>query len=81
MNKNTFPYELIGLEIEVIKATNQNNVGIKGKVVNETRFLLKVKQAGKIKNLFKQNITFKIKPTGQIVDGKSITKRPEERLK
>ncbi|HLC88576.1 MAG TPA: ribonuclease P protein subunit [Candidatus Nanoarchaeia archaeon] len=81
MNKSTFPYELVGLEIEVIKAANQNNVGIKGKVVDETRFLLKVEQSGKIKRLLKQNITFKIKPSGRIIEGKTITKRPEERLK
>ena len=81
MNKSTFPYELVGLEIEVIKAANQSNVGIKGKVVDETRFLLKVEQAGKIKNLLKQNIIFKIKHNGQIVDGKTIVKRSEERLK
>ncbi len=81
VNKKTFPHELIGLEIEVVKATNRCNKGIKGKVIDETKFLLKVAEAGKIKNLLKKNITFKIKNTGQVIDGKTIAKQPEERLK
>ena len=81
MTKKTFPYGLIGTEIEVIKATNQSNLGVKGKVIDETKFLLKVEQAGRVKNLLKRTITFKIKNTGQVIDGKTIAKRPEERLK
>ena len=43
--------------------------------------MLKVEQNGKIKILLKKNIKFKIKETGQIIDGKEIIKRPEDRLK
>ncbi len=81
MNKKTFPNELIGTEIEVVKSTNSTNLGIKGKVVDETKFLLKIEQDGKVKNLLKKNITFKITNTGQVIEGKTIAKQPEERLK
>ena len=81
MNKKTFPHELIGTEIEIIKSTNSSNLGIQGKVIDETKSLLKIEQNHTIKSLFKKNITFKIKNTGQVIDGKSIIKRPEERLK
>ena len=81
MNKKTFPHELIGMEIEVVKATNQSNLGIKGKIIDETKSSLKIEEDGKIKILLKKNITFKIQNTGQVIDGKTITKQPEERLK
>ena len=72
---------MIGTEIEVVKSTNSTNLGIKGKVVDETKFLLKIEQDGKVKNLLKKNITFKITNTGQVIEGKTIAKQPEERLK
>ena len=81
MNKKTFPHELIGMEIEVVKATNQSNLGIKGKIIDETKSSLKIEEDGKIKILLKKNITFKIQNTGQVIDGKTIAKQPEERLK
>ena len=81
MSKKIFPYELIGKEIEVVEATNQSNVGIKGMVIDETKVTLKVEDNNKIKILLKKNITFKIKNTGQVIDGKIIAKQPEERLK
>ena len=69
------------MEIEVVKATNQSNLGIKGKIIDETKSSLKIEEDGKIKILLKKNITFKIQNTGQVIDGKTITKQPEERLK
>ncbi|MBU0460161.1 MAG: ribonuclease P protein subunit [Nanoarchaeota archaeon] len=79
--RTLFPWELIGKEIEVVKASNKSNLGMKGKVVDETKFTLKIKIEGETKTLLKKNIIFKVEPTGQLVEGKDIVKRPEERLK
>ncbi|MFH1682397.1 MAG: ribonuclease P protein subunit [Candidatus Woesearchaeota archaeon] len=81
MRKKIYPYELIGREIEVITSTNPSNLHLQGKVVDETKYTLKVIQGEKTKTLLKNNITFKIKKNNLIIEGKTITKRPEERIK
>tara|TARA_Y100000031_G_scaffold86470_1_gene95136 strand:- start:161 stop:403 length:243 start_codon:yes stop_codon:yes gene_type:complete len=77
----TYPYTLIGEEIVVVRATNKSLVGIEGKVVDESRYLLQVEQNGEVKKLLKNQVTFKIKRTNRLIEGKLISKRPEERLK
>lgn len=82
MSRKTFyPYELIGEEIEVIDSKNKFNIGIKGKIVDETKSTIKVQQTDKIKTLLKNNITFKLVRKGQVIEGREIAKRSEERLK
>lgn len=76
-----FPNELVGEEIVVVDSTNNNYLKIQGKVVDETKMTLKVLQNGEVKTLLKSNITFKLVRTGQIVLGKTILKRSEERIK
>lgn len=77
-----FPHELIGEEIEVVEATNSNLQGIKGKIIDETKSTIKVlKQDNREVILLKNTITFKILGTGEIILGKEIMKRPEDRLK
>ena len=76
-----YPYELIGKEIEVTEADNKFNCGLKGKIIDETKLTLKIEQKGKIKTLLKKNITFKLSQTGQVIAGKTLAKKPEERIK
>lgn len=77
----SFPHELIGKEITIIRADNPCLFGIAGKVVDETKFTIKVKQEGKVKMLLKKNIAFRIGVAGPVIEGKNIAKKPEERLK
>ena len=79
--KPEFPYELIGEEIEIVESSNKSLVGVKGKVVDETKQTLKIQQEGEIKTLLKPAITFRLKKNNQIISGKEINHRPEERLK
>ncbi len=79
--KKNFPYELIGEEMEVLSSKNPSNLKLKGKIVDETKFTLKIKQNHGIKTLFKNNLVFRLKRSNQILDGKDLTKRPEERIK
>jgi ribonuclease P protein subunit POP4 len=79
--KKHFPYELIGEEMEVLSSHNPSNLEIKGRIVDETKFTLKIKTSKEIKTLFKKNIVFRLKNKNLVLDGKDLVKRPEERLK
>jgi len=79
--KKTFPYELIGEEVEIVVSKNKSNKGISGKIVDETKATIKIEQNGKIKTLLKNNITLKLLNNGLVLEGKQINKRPEERIK
>jgi len=76
-----YPYELIGQEIEIIEAKNKSNLHLEGKIVDETKYTIKIDHKGKIKTLLKKNISFKLKQTNKCIEGKNITQRPEERIK
>ncbi len=82
-NKNLLKDELIGLNIEIIESKNKDNLKIKGKIIDETKFTITILQKNKQKKLMKKNIKIKVKYRGQdhIIDCEKIQKRPEERLK
>ena len=77
--KKVYPHELIGQEIEIIESKNKSNQNIKGKIVDETKHTIKISQQKTIKTIMKNNIIFKIK--GNIIKGKDINYRSEERMK
>lgn len=81
MTKKVYSGELIGQEIEITDSKNKSNLRMEGKVVDETKQTIKIIHQGKTKTLIKNNITFKIKKTDKIIEGKKINKRPEERTK
>ncbi len=80
-HRKVFPYELIGEEIEVIRSKNKSNQGIKGKITDETKSTIMVEHHGKVKRLFKTNITFRLLKSKEVIAGETIIKRPEERIK
>jgi len=75
--------ELIGLEAEVLESTCDQYLGIKGKVVDETRNTLTIKQDGREKMVPKDCCKFRFVEgsTTHIVSGKEIKFRPEDRIK
>ena len=76
--------EFIGLETKVVKSPNKSLVGIKGKVVNETRNSFIILQDRKEKIIIKEKTFFDfVLPDGTIVeiDGKVLIGRPEDRIK
>ncbi|HLC52497.1 MAG TPA: ribonuclease P protein subunit [Candidatus Nanoarchaeia archaeon] len=76
MKKAKFPEELIGMEVEVIQATNPSLKGIIGRIDDETKETIVVN--GKV--LLKRAIIIKL-ANGKLVEGKDLAKRPEERIK
>lgn len=77
-------YEFIGTEAKVAKSTNPSCIGIKGKILDETRNTFTILHNGKRKMIIKETSIFHFKfPDGTVVeiDGKLLVGRPEDRLK
>ncbi len=77
-------HELIGLGVEVVESENKDEVGIKGKVVDEMKSVLKVECKGDEKTLQKRGRVFKFKlpPNKEVmVEGNILEGRPEDRIK
>ncbi len=73
--------ELIGKDIKITGAKNNDNIGIEGKIVDETRNTIVVLSSGKEKRLLKNNITILFKNERLKVEGRLLAGRPEERIK
>jgi len=81
---NIVRHELIGLKVKVVGAKNPKNIGIQGKVVNETQKTLVVEAKGKEKSIFKSQVTLQFTlPSKKVVevDGKLLAGRPWDRIK
>ena len=77
-------HELIGLHAKVLKSTNPANVGLEGRIIDESFKTISLQVSGKEKKVFKENVVMQIElPTGQKVqvEGKLLLGRPWERIK
>ena len=82
--QNILKHELIGLLVEVTDAKNKKNIGICGKVIDETQKTIIVLSKHKKKRVFKALTTLCFTlPDGKKVEvkGKLLLHRPWERLK
>lgn len=81
--KDIIKHELIGLKTKITDSSNQANVGLTGKIINETKFTITIKTNKGKKMLFKNNIKLELEVNNKrvSVDGKLIKGRPEERVK
>ena len=76
--------EFIGLWAEVVASKHPGYVGIRGRVIDETRNMLVIEHEGRRKMVPKAVCTFHFTwPDGTVVeiDGRLIVGRPEDRLK
>jgi len=76
--------EFIGTEARVAKSTNPSCVGIRGKVIDETKNTFTILHNGERKMVIKDTSVFHFKfSDGTVVeiDGKLLLGRPEDRLK
>lgn len=81
--RNILRHELIGLDCTVVSSSNKSQVGISGKIVDETMKTLVIESAGKEKRVQKEGCVFRVSLGPQAVDieGKYIASRPEDRIK
>ena len=76
--------EFIGLEAKVVRSSNPNKIGIRGKVMDETQRTLTISHKDKDKRIVKETSTFQFTLPDRTVievDGKVIVGRPEDRAK
>jgi len=81
--ENISLHEFIGLNVEIVKSSNPKIFGMKGLIVDETKNMLVLDTVKGQKLIPKANSTWKfsIKENEVLVDGSSLTKRPEDRLR
>ena len=81
--KDLIKGELIGLKTEIADSKNKANIGIKGKIIDETKNTIVIQNKNKQKRLFKNNITLKLKLNGKIIGikGGLFSGKPKERIK
>ncbi len=81
--KDIVKHELIGLKTKIVDSKNKANIGIQGKIIDETKNTIMIQNKGEKKRLFKNNITLDVQVNNKIVriDGKLLLGRPKERVK
>jgi len=76
-------HELIGLEVEIIDSTHPGYIGIRGRVVDETRRMMVIEVGGAEKKVPKGSCVFEFIDGGQRerIAGSEIEFKPEDRVK
>jgi ribonuclease P protein subunit POP4 len=69
----------IGKHIRIIESTNKSLFGIEGRVVDETKNIISIETDGNVRKIAKDQCVFEIDE--KQVEGRKITKKPEERIK
>jgi ribonuclease P protein subunit POP4 len=76
-------HELIGLECEVVAASDPSLVNLRGVVVDESRNMLTLEVSGRRKRIPKAIARFRFRVGRQVleVEGRALLARPEDRIK
>ena len=82
LKKDLIRHEFIGLEVEVIQAKNPSLIGIKGKIIDETKNTFTIKDH-KTKKILKAQVTLLIKMGNETIkiEGNVLVNKSEDRLK
>ncbi|MCI4371896.1 MAG: ribonuclease P protein component 1 [Thermoplasmata archaeon] len=79
---NLRKHELIGLQVEILNASDPSQAHLAGRVVDETRNTLVIEVDGAEKRVPKHGSRFRFEVQGGTeVDGDEIRYRPEDRVK
>jgi len=75
--------QFIGLDVEVLSSTCPSLVGVRGKVVDETKNTITIDKDGVEKMIAKAGCEFRLVdgPQVHVVSGNDIRFRPEDRIK
>ena len=75
---------VIGLNAKVVRSDNPSQIGISGKIIDETRNMLKIFDKGKSKSIPKKTSTLHISLADKTIieiEGTVLLGRPENRIK
>lgn len=80
--KDILRAELIGKNMEIVESKNKSLLGLKGRIIDETKNSLIIMSNGKRKMVLKSHIKMIVKWQDKsiLVDGKMLAKRPEDRI-
>ena len=75
--------ELIGLTTEVADARNESCIGIKGKIIDDTKNTITIQSNKEKKMIQKDQVVLRIEKGNSrfLVDGALLKARPEDRIK
>lgn len=81
--KNLIKHEFIGLNVEIIGSKNLSLIGLKGKIIEETKNTITIKSQKGEKKVIKNQIKmlFKINDKKIEIEGYKLVGRVEERLR
>jgi len=81
--RNILQHELIGLQCEVVSASNKHNIGVKGKIIDETQKTIMIRNRESFSRIQKKNSVFRVALDSKKIDvqGNFILARPEDRIK
>jgi len=81
-DENLTLHEFIGLDVEIIQSSNTQQVGMKGRIVDETKSVFVLSSENEIKKLPKENAVWRFSLGKKKIDlnGNMISKRSFERL-
>ena len=80
---NIRAHELIGLQAEISDSKNIQVIGLNGRVIDETKSMLKINTAKGIKSIPKSSSHWKFSINGKkvVVNGADIARRSADRLR
>ncbi len=75
-------HELIGLNTEIVKSTNQEVIGLNGTIINETKSMFTINTEKGLKNIPKSTSDWKFLVANKemMVKASKLAKRPFERI-
>ena len=81
--KDIAKHEIIGLKARIAGSRNKDNIGLKGKIINETKETITIKTSKGNKMLFKNNIKLELDVNKKrvLIEGALLAGRPEDRVK
>lgn len=81
--KNIMFHELIGLECKIVSSRNASQIGISGKIIDETQKTFVIETAHGSKRVLKADVTIRISLGDKTVEitGRYLVSRPEDRIK
>jgi ribonuclease P protein subunit POP4 len=82
-SRNVLRHELIGLDVLVSGAANPAQIGLSGRIIDETRNMLVIETPQGIKRVAKMHNVFRVAlPSSELVeiDGSVLVLAPEKRI-